>query len=731
MDVKSPLRTIVTDFRAGEVDPRLAMRVDTKLYPSGARSLRNSLLSNTGAVSCRNGSTRLVTLAGKRRLLPFEYDSNEKYILAFGTNALEIYDADGVLVQSFSGSTDCPWNAKRFLTLTIAQRANTMIIASRGFKPRVLKRTSLSTFTIAQLSFDQAPNSAEIYQPYVKFEDASVTLQLSAVSGSGITVTASSSIFSSAWVGDTIRVYGIELTITGYTSDLVVTATAKKTVEKRLDPNPFLYTDGSDVIEVTDAFHGLVTGNSVTFAGAPTANGVDKANINGARTITVIDEDHYSFVTGTSDVADNSVDGGGTAIKVQTTAATRDWDEAVFSDRRGWPGAVCFHEDRLWFGGTSSIPDGLWSSCSGDYFNFDVRDGEDDASIQTSVGSSKMASIRHLHSNRVLQIFTEGPEFVLARTDGTGLTPGSASARSQTAYGCSTVRPHTFDGATIFLQGNDKTVREQVYEQASDGFQAPDLMPASAHLVSAAVDMTVITGTDEHTEQYAFVVNGDGTMAVFHSLRAEQLAGWTPWQSREGDFFESVLGLGTKLFVAVNRDGVQSLERIEMDDDDITLDFAVSLTAGSPSTSWALGAAYAGKTVDVISGRQYLGTFTADAGGGITLENPVSEITAGYDFEWRVIPHAPDMQLPDGPMTGEIRRIVSVTAHLYRSYTFAVDGRESIRRYPGEDFSEATPTFTGKLKRYLRGYDRDPVATFTRAAPLPVTLLGVVMEVSL
>lgn len=729
-NVSAPIRIIQTDFRSGEVDPRLVMRVDSKMYPSGAKTLKNCLLRAGGAVSRRPGLTRLNNLSSKRRFISFEYDADEKYILAFGAGVLTIFDGLGAQVANF---TSMAWTTDTIVTdMTMTQAGDTMIICHSSFVPKKLRRTSLTTFAISDFAFDKSPNSAKIYQPYLKFEDTTVTLSPSSTSaGVSQTVTASAAIFSAAWVGDTIRINGKELTVTAYSSTTAIVCTAKKTLEKKLDPNPFLGTDGSNTIEVTDPFHGMVSGATITISGAADGAGITKGNINGAQPITVVDEDHYTFDANNSDNASDSLDFGGSAVKIRSTSATRYWDEQVFSSRRGWPAACCFHEDRLWFGGSTSLPDGLFASRTGFYYDFNVDEGQDDASIQVTVGSPRIAKIRHILAGRVLQIFTEGAEFVAKQSDGVALTPATTSIRPQTPYGCSSIRPRSFDGATLFIQANGRTVREFTYDNNQDGFTGTDLTTLSQHLIGPVMSFDVLYGSDTRTEQYAFFVNTNGTMAVFHSNRAEGLAGWVPWSTATGDTFESVCVLGSKVFVAVLRSGARYLERIEMDDDTVTLDWAITQTNATAKVSWALGSTYASKTLHVCSGDYYLGTVTANASGTITTPYAVTKITAGLIYTWQVIPLSPDTQMPDGPMTGEKRRISSVNLHAYETLSLRVDGKAVITTQIGADLSVPPARISKKLKRFLFGFDRDPVVVLDQAAPLPVTILGMTMEISI
>ena len=72
---------------------------------------------------------------------------------------------------------------------------------------------------------------------------------------------------------------------------------------------------------------------------------------------------------------------------LSATTATTNWDEASFSAHRGYPNAITFHEDRLWLGGTTSQPDAVWASKTGEYFNFDVASAGDSDSIQVTINT--------------------------------------------------------------------------------------------------------------------------------------------------------------------------------------------------------------------------------------------------------------------------------------------------------------------------------------------------------
>ena len=106
-----------------------------------------------------------------------------------------------------------------------------------------LYKVGATSFTRTAFGFEQSQNGADTFQPYFKFADDSITLDIdTATAGTGVTCYTSSAYFTSSYVGMKLRYHGSELTITGYTSPTQVTATLEKDVEIVLDEDPFATT---------------------------------------------------------------------------------------------------------------------------------------------------------------------------------------------------------------------------------------------------------------------------------------------------------------------------------------------------------------------------------------------------------------------------------------------------------------------------------------------------------
>lgn len=721
--------TLQTNFSSGELDPVMHFRADTGAYQNGAHTLTNCLLLNSGGCARRPGTkgVQAAALPGLCRLEAFEFSDDERYVLAFSNGRLDVYGTDGAFVVSVTSG--CNWTTATLFEFTVSQAADTMIVAHRSWATQVIRRTSLTTFTVTNLAFRQSTNGNKIYQPYFKFVADDVTLSASATTGTA-TLTASAGVFEASMVGERLRWGDVEIEVTAFTDATTMTGTILGTLEARYDNNPFRTREGTGVVEVTHVLHGFATGASVTISGAGSVGGITAAQINGAKTITVLDDNTYTITT--AGTATESIDGGGPSAKYGgANLATRNWSEPAFSSRNGYPGAVCFHEGRLWFGGSAGVPDGLWGSKLFDFFNFDVGEGLAADSVQVTVGADDISNIQHLVSNNDLQIFTATAEFVAVAPRLESLSPSNITIRRQTPYGCSFVPPMPFDGATVYLQESQTALREYIYSDATARYASTNLNVLSGHLLSAPYDMAVLYGGSIRSEQYAYLVNDDGSIAVFHSARSEQLAGWAKWLpgGAGNPAFKSVCVVGTETYVCTLRHGSYWLEQFSQDRQEV-LDGFVTYSDATAKRNWTVGAQFYGKVVEINSGNYHLGTFTVGAAGELDVVVDVKEITVGYGYTWAIRTLPVDVTLANGPSTGRPKRISRVFAGIDATLALSISGNRLVLRQVTDDFSIEPEPVSQTYEFRLLGFAKNAFVEVTQTEPLPATLLGMAMEVS-
>jgi len=126
--------------------------------------------------------------------------------------------------------------------------------------------------------------------------------------------------------------------------------------------NPFAATNGSATITVTDASHGCVTGDFVTFSGAVGLGGNITAGVlNQQYQITVLTDNSYTFTaTATANSTDASGSPGGGASVV--AAYQLNVGPAIPAPLTGWGAGAWGQAGTTWgFGGTSTSPLRLWN----------------------------------------------------------------------------------------------------------------------------------------------------------------------------------------------------------------------------------------------------------------------------------------------------------------------------------------------------------------------------------
>jgi len=743
------IRVPQNSFTFGEVSPSLTSRTDSPIYKNAAEKVRNFFIRGEGGVSKRPGTKRWHNFAsapafssGLRqtvRIEPFIFSDDEQYIIAFSNTRIEIFQISpsDATVSSIQAIASQSWlvntsSAPYLEEFTFAQQGDVMFIAHQTFGTRKLVRTGLTSFVVETFTFETSVDSQHIFQPYYPFQELGVTLASNATSGSGKTLTASASYFISAHVGVYLKIGDAEALITGFTNATTVTATILGTLRHQLNNDAFKTAEGSGTIQVTHALHGLAVGASIVIDRAGTVGGVAIGNLNGTRSITaVVNENVYEFTAGSSATATSSADGGG-APRVTTGAATTEWQEQSYSSVRGFPAAVTFHQNRLWFGGTLAQPDGIWGSKSGQYYNFDVGDASDNDALDLTANVGEIFTIRHLVSNRDLQVFTTGAElFVQAPTD-KPVTPANAQIRRQTPFGSSFVRPTVFDGATLFIQKTGTALREFLFTDSEASYTAVAVSMLAPHLIVDPVQQASIKGALNRSESYDFVLNSDGTIAVFYSIRGDQKQGWSLWDTQGK--WHSICSVHERLFVASSRDDGSGTTKLFLEEFqvDMPMDFC-NVFSASNSVFGSLGSHFANNAVvKAISGNDFLGQFTVGSAqiDASLAKASVSTGFIGYSFTPLITTLPVDAQIMGGPLTGEPRRISRVVLDLQSTLAVSVNSKDLVFRNVTDDMSQNRVAITGKEEFRILGYSRDPRVSISQSFPFNLEVKGMVVEVA-
>ncbi len=218
-----------TNFTAGELTPKLAGQVDFKKYNNGVEIMENMTVFPQGGASRRYG-TRFVKevkdSSKVTRLIPFEFNIEQSYVLEFGDQYIRFYKDNGQITSGGSAyEIATPFTESMLYEIQFTQSADVMYIVHETLKPRKLSRTGHTSWTLTEVEFQNGP--------YLDANESSITFTSSHTGvGTGRTLTASASTFECSPnetgfhtedIGRSVKMKDGWGVITGYTSPTVVT----------------------------------------------------------------------------------------------------------------------------------------------------------------------------------------------------------------------------------------------------------------------------------------------------------------------------------------------------------------------------------------------------------------------------------------------------------------------------------------------------------------------------
>lgn len=663
--------TVSRTFRFG--DP-LPVNIINARYWRVARTGSTDLGTAKAEISGFNLYTSTGAVSAVR-LIPFERNTEERYMIAL-TDKNATITQDGAVVMH----VPTPYVSADLAEIDAAQSADTMIIAHEDYQTRSLVRESALSWQLDPISFTSIPK--------FDFNDSSSPAPVSEVQDVTFTNFVEGNIFQ-------LDLEGARTGPIGYSAN---TATTAENMRREIQK---LYTVG-------------FSGVSVAFQAGTTYR----------VTLAQDSADSYDMIIGTPLTA-----GSTAAITVVEIANGSPRREDVWSNTRGWPRTVSFHEGRLWFGGARSLQQAYFGSAVNDFFNFEVGEGLDDDAVFGVLNTAQLNSITAIKSGRFLQLFTSGGEF---RFTVSPILPSSAP-RNQTDYGTAQIKPVSTDGATVFVQRTRKVLRDFLYRYEEDAYSSVPLTALAQHLFSNIVDLAAWQGSGDDDANYTFAVNGDGTIAVYNSLRSQEIAAFTKWTT--DGLFKAVGVTGVDRYFAVQRN-LNGTEKVilELADEDYYTDCATQTTSfqgnqvGAPGQFLYL----INELVRIRADTFVLGSQTS-ANGVYTLElSPTTLVEIGLNFNPLVSTMPLNSDFGNGDNFLRKKRIVKMRCLVNETLGLRYNGIPLPDRFFDLDnFDTPLENYTGvhSLEESSNWDEGSLVQSFDQVDPLPFHILAVDLTV--
>ena len=152
---------ILTSFTAGIFSPRLNGRVDLAKYFNACRTLQNMIVYPHGGASRRFGTVFVAeakSSATIARLVPFQFNVEQAYMLEFGQNYIRFFKDNGQIVSGVTPyEIASPYTTALLGSLQYAQNADTMRLVNTAVAPQILTRTGHTAWTLATSTFIAKP----------------------------------------------------------------------------------------------------------------------------------------------------------------------------------------------------------------------------------------------------------------------------------------------------------------------------------------------------------------------------------------------------------------------------------------------------------------------------------------------------------------------------------------------------------------------------------------------
>ena len=724
------------DFSLGEVRPEFLESDGNEIRTRSLKEARNVRLISGTVMRERFGTYKKTSLGSYNenpvfplpkpwhKTLEIEPIEGVKFLLVFESGMLRVYDTSGTIVTTFSASI--PWTVAPWV---VPARENTYI-GSFAHEIYVLNYDG-STWTLGVMAYDESPGG-HIAQPYWTFNKG-VTLTPSALTGTGITLTASSPVFTADYVGLRLRYHGKEIDITGYTSTTVLTGDVISDLPPSFDitlNNAKGFETGHVVTGVNSGYSGYVVAVNTS------TNVVSVVTLEGFEGPDTAPYEELASPTSTSLI---------TAVAAAGSPyASPRWDEPLLSDIHGYPRAATFLGGRLYLTDFPDVPDLIAGSSVRSPQDFEIGLDDDDAILRT-VGNGNLR-VRHLiDAGDLIVLSDEGAYYVAAR-GGVPITPTNFNTIKIDTRGANSVEPVLADDAVVFVSETG----EDVLAAVLDGniylkWTVLTISKNHAHLVDSPAFLCAPPKTIKDENRFILVGNEDGTVIAAQWDRRVGAVGISLWDNatetvdlvppktgQTTGWFHYIAPFNGAYWAVASRafDGGNAERYLEVFSHDAWMDFSEDhVGASSPSLSH-----YEGARITARIGNNIIGEYDdyADVETLISGGDAADTYQIGVAFESYIIPWP--VEYVNSQRLGMIRsRTIRVGVSVRDTLAFYVRRNNITSRVEpysfGDDLSAPPPTKTKVYRFPVLGNRDHPEIVIGSDAPGPFEVSAYIAEV--
>ena len=495
-----------TSFAGGVMAPFLRGRRDVARYRVSLKTARNYIVLREGAAT-RTPGTRFVDAlkdeAQTGRLLSYRFSTTDNYMLVFNGGVMRVIIGGGWLKTAPDGppyELAIPYDEDSLSALRHVQREGEVYMVDGRRMPQVLRRIDHTNWTIA----DYAPRNGPVDTQNL---DEAKTIQASAATGQGITLTASVDTFEAGHVGSTWRLDESDLS-------LVPQWVAHEAINlgdlRRFDGRVYRSTSAN----------GTETGPN-----APTHEEGDWSSGQGKVTWRFVHAGHgFVTITAVASATSATANVNSTLPDSAVSQATYRWWPPAWSDVAGWPDRIALYDEGLIF----TRRDRFWITKAGTVDDFTLGDEDDSAifgRLRSSTGS--LVWIEWVLAEGVIIFGARDREYLVrAPTAYDPITPTNIRRIPQTSHGSASVAPVVTDDGVVYVGRTGERVHYSRFDALSDRLSGQDISLFGRHLLTGGVRRTAWQ-RDPHRVLWCLVAGSLVAVTLDLEQSGQEVIGWT------------------------------------------------------------------------------------------------------------------------------------------------------------------------------------------------------------
>lgn len=709
-------------FAGGEGSPPLRARSDLAVSQIQVKICENMIVLYEGGLTRRPGTRFVCELRDESQQsapIPFRFSGADSYLIVINGGKARLLTGGGVVLASGAPyEFDVPWAAADLPNLRPAADGNDIFVACQGYQTRILTRLAAASWRVDLYQSNGGPFDTQNL-------DQAKTIQASAVTGSGIALTANEDRFLADDIGSIWRLDEPNLSATPYwvANGAIAVGDQRRyqgnTYENlggtAVGPNPPTFTEGT-----WDAGYGTVVWRYL------------HAGYGIVRITAVADARHA-----TADVI------GQLPASVVSGATWRWWPPA-WSNNKGWPQLATFVQQRLGL----FLGPYEWLSRPNNAFDHTPTVNPDSAiadRLRSTTGS--LVNIEWAATDGLFLVLgsRDGNWIVRSATLGQALTAASALPSEENREGAASHIPSIVDGGVLSIGRTRKRLFFVKVDRLSGELAISEVTKAARHVLKGKAQWLAWQRDPNRIE---WISCQDGTLVGMTWMPEEKVLGLHRHPLVNG-FVEWVAAIPTSdegssdLYLCVRRQiNGRTRRYIEILADYFPVEVEVETATGAWYLDCALeynGAPTAtisnlghleGQRVRVFGDGRYVGEFTVVL-GAVQLPLNVSQAVVGLPSSYRVKSLPIPTTLPDGSAKGKMQRANHVALDVLNAAGGKIrinDGKwEALTRSGDAPYTGPQKLFTGTLTPRSLVSGEAPTLSWEIQgdSPFPFTLLGV------